>query len=70
VLFPKTTTAPFTADRNTKEDSGLWLNLEFATDRGENNVGIEIEAASTNPSCLPPRSYCDSAARTRQLLQK
>ena len=31
MLFPKTTKAPFTADRNTEENDGFWPNLEFAT---------------------------------------
>ena len=30
-MFPKTTKAPLTADRNTEEDDGFWPNLEFAT---------------------------------------
>ena len=43
MLFPKTTKAPFTTDRNTEENDGFWPNLEFATHRFSEDVGIGLK---------------------------
>ena len=54
MLFPKTTKAPFTADRNTEEDDGFWPNLEFATHTiGNPQIGSPLSAAVPDQKLMP-----------------